>query len=778
VARSSKWNGPRAARGPARERLRPRASWSFFATVAALVCCFLTGCTDGGTHSITLKSWQLVFENGASRTIELPVHLDRELAARPQTYRLRTEVVLPASWRGRPVALVVPHLLARVELRVAGQEVPPDRRPWFSTYRTAGPHGFWLTPEQTSSQLELELEVRHEWTQSGWLDVAPYLTSAPGGGARYAGTRALVEFGNVFGAGSIFLLWVTYAILFLHDRRRRAHGWLAVQAAFAIPYLLFGAGVTQVVFGPLDVPISTCALGIAVVASVRFTHAQFGLATPGPVWSVVALVALGIAVVMRGPFAATRGAGTAACLIIVVGVVYQLCVVGRLALGGDASSSARRVLAAWLLLASFSVCDIVAWLGLGELLGGARTACLGITSFGILQSAVLGGEFIASLRRSELLNGELGQRLGELAEQQASVSHLNGELRRQIRARSEQLSDALSRLANAQGAPVVLHEGDLVEERYRIVRPIGAGGMGVVYEVERSDDNVRFALKLISGFTGMRELARFAREGKLAATVDHPNVVKIFDASVSKTGLLFLVLELVDGEPLNRCRARYGDVPWALRVLTGIAQGLAAIHAEGIVHRDLKPANVLVSHDGEGHPREIKITDFGISNSATASSDSRERESPTPVAAPPAGPSGSTESDPETSAWASAETVKPNALLDEASPATGSLTQTGALLGTPAYMAPEALRGARTLHTAADVYSLAIIAFELLEGRRLAEHEAPARAFGRYDAHAPSGAGAAMHASLADLLGAALALDPERRPTAAEIAAALRRHAS
>ena len=81
-----------------------------------------------------------------------------------------------------------------------------------------------------------------------------------------------------------------------------------------------------------------------------------------------------------------------------------------------------------------------------------------------------------------------------------------------------------------------LAPGDSFGARYRILHVLGAGGMGVVYEVERSADNARLALKLISGFAGMRELARFAREGKLAATVDHPNVVRLYDASVSKTG--------------------------------------------------------------------------------------------------------------------------------------------------------------------------------------------------------------------------------------------------
>src|SRR5262249_37004924 len=101
-----------------------------------------------------------------------------------------------------------------------------------------------------------------------------------------------------------------------------------------------------------------------------------------------------------------------------------------------------------------------------------------------------------------------------------------------------------------------------------------------------------------------------AREAQMASTVAHPNVVGIIDVDVASSGFLYLVMELVDGEPLHHYRERFGDPGWAVPVLRQIASGLAALHAAGVVHRDLKPGNVLVS-GAEVRP-QVKISDFGI----------------------------------------------------------------------------------------------------------------------------------------------------------------------
>jgi hypothetical protein len=243
------------------------------------------------------------------------------------------------------------------------------------------------------------------------------------------------------------------------------------------------------------------------------------------------------------------------------------------------------------------------------------------------------------------------------------------EVQRQVAERSRVLSEALARLTDAPHTPARLTPGDLVDERYRVVRTIGAGGMGQVHEVERLTDGKRLALKTLTSTTHREALARFAREAQVAAELHHPNIVAALDIGVTRSGTLFLVMELVSGTSLAAERARYGDVRWALDVLRQAAEALAAMHARGIVHRDLKPSNILL--DGA----TVKVADFGLAGLC--------EEAPLADTTP-----------------------------DGAGPL--ALTRTGAIMGTPLYMAPELAGGARAAGPSADVFSFGVLAYELL----------------------------------------------------------------
>ena len=107
--------------------------------------------------------------------------------------------------------------------------------------------------------------------------------------------------------------------------------------------------------------------------------------------------------------------------------------------------------------------------------------------------------------------------------------------------------------------------GDVVDARYRVVRRIGEGGMGMVYEIERATDGKRLALKVLQAPRSGAELARLAREAEIASRVDHPNVVGIKDVDVSNSGTLFVVMDLIDGPSLDGMRSHFADVPWAGR---------------------------------------------------------------------------------------------------------------------------------------------------------------------------------------------------------------------
>ena len=205
---------------------------------------------------------------------------------------------------------------------------------------------------------------------------------------------------------------------------------------------------------------------------------------------------------------------------------------------------------------------------------------------------------------------------------------------------------------------------------YRLVEPIGQGGMGSVWLAERSDGRFqgRVAVKLLNAaLVGHAGEERFAREGNILARLAHPQIAHLIDAGLSPVGQPFLVLELVNGEEIDRyCNGRQLGVAARVRLFLDVLAPVAHAHANLVVHRDLKPSNVLVTADGC-----VKLLDFGI------------------------------------------------AKLLESDGGTGEatlLTREGASVLTPAYAAPEQVTGA-PVTTATDVYALGVLLYVLLTGR-------------------------------------------------------------
>src|SRR5690606_15047221 len=218
------------------------------------------------------------------------------------------------------------------------------------------------------------------------------------------------------------------------------------------------------------------------------------------------------------------------------------------------------------------------------------------------------------------------------------------------------------------------------------------------------------ALKVMT-VDGEEEARRFHREVRLARRITHANVARTHDIGEHE-GLLFMTMELIDGEPLDALLAA-GPLPasQAVEVALAVARGLGAAHEAGIVHRDLKPANVLLERSGR-----VVITDFGIAKSA----------------------------------------VEP-----------GQRTQ--AAMGTPHYMAPEQALG-EAVSPATDVYAFGLLLFELLAGARPFRGDTPiAEMLARCRGEPPDPVAlAAMSAPLADLIRRCLALIPAERPASAE----------
>jgi serine/threonine protein kinase len=200
---------------------------------------------------------------------------------------------------------------------------------------------------------------------------------------------------------------------------------------------------------------------------------------------------------------------------------------------------------------------------------------------------------------------------------------------------------------------------------YRIVRKLGEGGMGLVYEAIQPKLKRKVALKtLLSKWVENSDfLTRFYREAQSAAALNHPNIVQIYDIG-DEGGTHFFAMEFVDGESVHARLKRAGKIPVneALNIAEAVAVGLRHAHAQGVIHRDIKPDNIMVSHSGE-----VKLADLGLAKQ-----------------------------------------------MDEDL----NVTQTGAGIGTPYYMAPEQAEDARNVDHRADIYALGVSLLHMLTGQR------------------------------------------------------------
>ena len=157
--------------------------------------------------------------------------------------------------------------------------------------------------------------------------------------------------------------------------------------------------------------------------------------------------------------------------------------------------------------------------------------------------------------------------------------------------------------------------GALVADKYTIVRLIGRGGMGTVYEARHATLSRRFAIKFMQPEYALRpnSLLRFENEAKLAGSLEHPNLAAVMDYGRAEDGSPYLVMEYLDGEDCARLLQRTGPMPVAraVDIVSQTCRGLAVAHGAGVVHRDLKPENLFVTHAGDGRDL-VKVLDFGI----------------------------------------------------------------------------------------------------------------------------------------------------------------------
>ncbi len=282
-------------------------------------------------------------------------------------------------------------------------------------------------------------------------------------------------------------------------------------------------------------------------------------------------------------------------------------------------------------------------------------------------------------------------------------------------------------LAN-QGGPSApeLQVGSILAGKYQLLSRLGAGGMGVVFEAENLQLQKRVAIKVLHTSRDMPiDTLRFAEEARTAAAIGHPGIVEVYDLDSSGEGCAYLVMEKLQGTPLDRRLEDCGKLPSAevARIGSEVLEALAAAHHAGIVHRDIKPANIFLCDPPN---RRAKILDFGI-----ARRDASDAE----------------------------------------------LTQTGRVLGTPMYMAPEQFSSSKVT-SAADVYSLGVVMFRALTG--VLPYDAQSIDYLHIQVVSGQRRELAqgtdeIDRELATLIEEMLALQPGGRPTAADAGKRLRR---
>jgi hypothetical protein len=267
---------------------------------------------------------------------------------------------------------------------------------------------------------------------------------------------------------------------------------------------------------------------------------------------------------------------------------------------------------------------------------------------------------------------------------------------------------------------------------YRVVREIGRGGMSRVFLAERADGHFeqQVALKLLrAGFDSDADVERFRAERQVLASLNHANIARLMDGGVTDDGLPYLVLEYVDGVPIDRyCERGALATRQRLELFLGVADAVQYAHSRGVVHRDLKPSNILVSGDGT-----VKLLDFGLAR-----------------------------------------------MLEQGGAGEGASTRTGFRWLTPEYAAPEQIRGEQ-IDTRTDVYQLGAVLYQLVVGRT--PFGAPGRMLHELEVAAlkrePESLARAAGADLNAVIQKALRKSPgERYASASDMARDIERHLS
>ncbi len=319
------------------------------------------------------------------------------------------------------------------------------------------------------------------------------------------------------------------------------------------------------------------------------------------------------------------------------------------------------------------------------------------------------------------LEHRVTQQVREIVANNERIEALNRQLAGKVASRSEELASALRRLADAEHGGETFAPGTIIGDRVEIKYVVGVGGMGVVYAAVDKLADQRIALKVVR--TGQGDIAggavRFLQEATATATLSHPAIVRVLHVDVTSDGRLYQALELIEGQTLDQCLQRGRGLPRPIVARLGavVADALAVAHALGIVHRDVKPQNIMITADAPG----CRLLDFGL--------------------------------------------AKLRETLSHA-----SLSEHGAVIGTPQFLAPEQVSTPLNVTGAADVYALGVVLYLCFSGRLPFQATQPMQWLYAHVHETPRRLTTSATPALVALIDRCLTKDPAQRPDARTIA--------
>ncbi len=328
-------------------------------------------------------------------------------------------------------------------------------------------------------------------------------------------------------------------------------------------------------------------------------------------------------------------------------------------------------------------------------------------------------------RANHDLASRVATQVGEIVESTHRIETLNRQLAGQVKARSDELAAALRRLVVAEHGDGPLDAGTVVSDRFELGCVLGVGGMGVVYAAHDRLAEQPVALKVVRAqLRDVNEGYRFLQEATAAASLSHAAIVRVLHVGVTGEGRLFQALELITGQTLEAylIPGRIMPAPVVARLGGVVADALASAHGQGVIHRDVKPTNIMLTPEPPG----CRLLDFGLA---------KLRESLTASA----------------------------------------LTEHGAVVGTPQFLAPEQVSRPDAVGGGADVYALGMVLYLAASGRPAFDAVLPMQWLFAHVHLEPAPLPDTLPAALRDLISRCLSKAAADRPDAGNLAAALTR---